>query len=76
MKQQTSAMASGFEGFGKKTRHTLSPEEVGPGALVGTVRADRTGTCQGGKRAAAGGSGANAAELPVAALIQPVPSWS
>jgi hypothetical protein len=76
MEQQTLTMANRFEGLGKKTRHALSREEVVPGTLVGTVHADRADTCQGRKRAAAGGSGANATDLLVATLIQPCPPWS
>src|SRR5712664_3074619 len=76
MKQQTLAMASGFERYGKKTRRTLFLEEMEQVVpWVGIVWADRTGVCQCGQRAAAGGSGTNAADLFFAAMVQPVRPW-
>ena len=73
MKQQTLAMASGFERYTKKTRRTLFLEEmeqVVPWAelcaLIEPVYAE------GGQRAAAGGGGADAADLFFAAVVQPV----
>src|SRR6266478_8765153 len=76
MKQQTLAMASGFERYGKKTRRTLFLEEMEQVVpWVGIVWADRTGVCQSGQRAAAGGSGTNATDLFFAAMVQPVRPW-
>src|ERR1035437_8623829 len=121
MKQQTLAMANGFERYTKKTRRTLFLEEMeqvvpwaelcgliepvyakvgngrppvgaermlriyflqqwfnlsdpdrASGAVGRVVWADRAGVCQGGQRSASGGSGADAADLLFAAVVQPI----
>jgi IS5 family transposase len=76
MKQQTLAMASGFERYGKKTRRALFLEEmeqVVPWAelcalIEPTVR-------QGGQRPSAGGNRADVADVFFAAVVQPVAGW-
>ncbi len=68
-------MMTGFEQYTKKTRRAIFLEEmeqVVPWRSWRVVRAGRAALSQAGERAAAGGSGAHAADLLSAAVVQPV----
>jgi hypothetical protein len=63
-------MMNGFERYNKKTRRAEFLEDGAGGAVTQAMRADRAGVPEGGQWASSGGSGADAADLLFAAVIQ------
>src|SRR5205809_1568803 len=73
MKQRTLAMMTGFEQYTSKTPASHISGGDGAGGAVGrVVRAGGAALSPAWERAAAGGSGAHAADLLFAAVVQPV----
>src|SRR3989442_15843240 len=73
MNQRTLAMMTGLEQYTRKTRRAIFLEVDGAGGAVGrVVRAGGAALSPAWEGAAAGGSGAHAADLLFAAVVQPV----